>query len=297
MTDEHDLTPTGADPRSADEADENESADDLPLASGSMAFAVGAEAETDDAPTAADDAVDDADAVDAFSYDQFAQGLQALVPTDPALDVEAALAAINVSTLTAAEAPPASAPILYAPALPMPPVQRLKRGSLPSVVPAVSLIALGIWLMVQTTTDTPIDLRLVVIAGVGGLLVTLLAAWLAWGRWSRGLLFIALLIAGIGGVLAAGLVPGGLDLTRAYPLLITAGGLAAALSALLGRPFDRRVLTAGVITALAGGLGLLITNGFLPGDWSVEAARLWPIPVVLIAAIWLAPLLLRRRSR
>jgi hypothetical protein len=150
---------------------------------------------------------------------------------------------------------------------------------------------------VQTTTDTPIDLRIVVIAGVGGLLVTLLAAWLAWGRWSRGLLFIALLIAGIGGVLAAGLVPGGLDLTRAYPLLITAGGLAAALSALLGRPFDRRVLIAGVITALAGGAGLLITYGFFPGDWSAEAARLWPIPVVLIAAIWLAPLLLRRRSR
>lgn len=294
MTDERDLTTTGTDPRAADE---NEGADDLPLTSGSTAFASRVAAETGDAATAADHAVDDADPVDAFSYDQFSQGLQALVSTDPALDVEAALGAINVATLTAAEAPPVSAPSLYTPALPMPPVQRLKRGSLPSVVPAVILIALGIWLMVQTTTDSPIDLRIVAIASIGGLLVTLLAAWLAWGRWSRGLLFTALLITGIGGVLTAGFVPGGLDLTRAYPLLIAAGGLAATLTALLGRPFDRRILTAGLITALAGAAGLLITNDFIPGDWIAAAARLWPIPVVLIAVIWLAPLLFRRRSR
>ncbi|MCS7071380.1 MAG: hypothetical protein NZM00_07740, partial [Anaerolinea sp.] len=231
------------------------------------------------------------------SYDQFSQGLQSLAPADLAIDVEAALAAVNAPAVTVAEAQPSFMPALYTPALPMPPVQRLKRGSLPSVVPAVILIALGVWLTVQTTTDTPIDLRIVLIAGIGGLVITLLTAWLAWGRWSRGLLFIALFIIGSSGVLAAGAIPGGLDLTRGYPLLLAAAGLAVVLAALLGRPSDRRILAAGVIVTLASGVGLLITEDVIPGDLIAAAARLWPIPVVLIAAIWLAPLLLRRRSR
>lgn len=294
MNDERDLTPSQYDPDADDAA-----AEDLPLTSGVNAFAPDSNADpgyADDATAAEVPPEYDADD-DSFSYDQFSLGLESLVPTDPALDIEAALAAINVSTGTRAPEAPAFVPVHYTPTLPMPPVQRLKRGSLPSIVPAIILIALGIWLTVQTTTDSPIDSRIVLAAGIGGLVVTLLAAWIAWGRWSRGLLLPALLMGGIGGVVAAGLIPGGLDLTRGYPLLATAVGAAVLLSALLGRPFDRRMLVAGLILTLAGGLGLLITNGVIVGDLIASAAPLWPVPVVLLVAIWLAPLVFRRRSR
>lgn len=294
MNDERDLTPTEQDPETGADAG---AADDLPLTSGVDAFAPSVEGE-DAVEAVMEDAPPEYDADDeTFSYDQFSQGLESLVPTDPALDIEAALAAINVSTGSRAPEAPTFVPVHYAPTLPMPPVQRLKRGSLPSIVPAIILIALGIWLTVQTTTDVPIDSRIVLAAGIGGLVVTLLAAWIAWGRWSRGLLLPALLISAIGGVVAAGLIPGGLDLTRGYPLLATAVGAAVLLTALLGRPSNRRMLAAGLALALAGGLGLLITNGFIAGDWIASAAPLWPIPVVLLIAIWLAPLVFRRRSR
>lgn len=272
-----------------------------PLTSGADAlFMPPPPADADAAPDA-DAAADTDDA--AFSYDQFSSAATALFPTADGLDLDAALASLSVTTPASdqPEAPP-YVPPRYEPRLPRPAIVRLQRGSPLSIVPAVALIAFGVWLTVQTTTGAALDSRLIAAIAAGGLALLLLIAWLATGRWGRGLLLAALLIAAIGGVTAAGVLPvaaaqPALDLTRAYPLYLVGIGLAALLTGLLGRPLERRWVAFGALIALAGGLGTLLTSGLIAPVALTTAAPLWPIVAVILAAVWLAPLLARRRGR
>ena len=88
----------------------------------------------------------------------------------------------------------------FVPEMPMPPLTTLKRGQLGSIVPALLLIGFGAWLTLTTTSGTPPDPLLV--AGRDRRrdhAVTLLAQWIGTGRWSRGVLFFALLVLLVGG--------------------------------------------------------------------------------------------------
>lgn len=184
----------------------------------------------------------------------------------------------------------------FEPALPMPPMTKLRRGHLGSLIPALVLIAIGAWLTLTTTAGTPPDPMLVAGAAVGGLVLTLLAQWIATGRWGVGYLFFALLIMMVAGVLFFSIQPGGISLVRGWPLLIIGLGVVIILSGLLGRPVSRRLLLPGLLLVIAGLLGMIVTLNVLPQAVLTNAAQWAPAVGVVVVVIWLLPLLFRRRG-
>lgn len=187
-------------------------------------------------------------------------------------------------------------PPAYKPSLAVPPPIALKRGHLGSFAPGLILIGIGAWLTVMTTTNTPVEPLLLAALGVGALAVTLLAQWLGNGRWSRGLLFAALALIMISALFALSLQPGGLDLTRGWPLLIAVIGAATILSAVLARPVDRRLIAPGVLMLIAGLLGTIITNEVFDPELLTAAASLWPAVILIVIVLWLLPLIFRQRD-
>ncbi|MCZ2097345.1 MAG: hypothetical protein LC121_14000 [Anaerolineae bacterium] len=179
----------------------------------------------------------------------------------------------------------------------MPPLMTLRRGQLGSVIPALLLIGFGAWLTLTTTGGTPPDPLLVAGVVVGGIVLTLLAQWLGSGRWSRGVIFFALLIVLIAGVAVFSVQPGGIDLGRGYPLLIAALGLAMMLSGILARPVTPRLFAPGALLVVAGLTGLAITLGLLPGDLTALATPLAPVVLGIALVLFLLPLIFRRARR
>ncbi|MFN8452244.1 MAG: hypothetical protein U0521_27520 [Anaerolineae bacterium] len=161
-------------------------------------------------------------------------------------DVDAALAAVaSLSELmpereaeAQARADSRQSAATFEPEMPMPPLTTLRRGQLGSVVPALLLIGFGAWLTLTTTGGAPPDAMLVAGVVIGGIVLTLLAQWLGTGRWSRGVVFFALLILLVTGVVVFSVQPGGIDLGRGYPLLAVAVGLAMVLAGFLARPVN-----------------------------------------------------------
>jgi hypothetical protein len=230
---------------------------------------------------------------------------QAPPPEDWAAgDIDAALAAVaSLSDLmpereaeAEARADARQSSPTFEPTMPMPPLTTLKRGQLGSVIPALLLIGLGAWLTLTTTSGTPPDPLLVATAAVGGLILTLLAQWLGTGRWSRGVLFFALIVLLFAGVVVFSVQPGGVDLGRGYPLLLVALGLALALAGFLARPLNLRMIAPGALFVLAGLTGLVITLGLIPGDWLALAYPLAPVVLVVALVMFLLPVIFRRRS-
>lgn len=180
---------------------------------------------------------------------------------------------------------------------PVPPLSTLKRGQLDSVVPALVLIGMGIWLTYSTTVQRALpDTGLLIAVSVAGLALTLLARWLSSGRWARGSLFFALsllLVAGVAAFLI--LQPTLLHISKGWPLILVAVGLSAILSAVLAQPFDRRLILPGLILIFAGLAGMVITLGLINGALLTTVAALWPAVVVVMAVLWLGPLIFRRR--
>jgi hypothetical protein len=221
-------------------------------------------------------------------------------------DIDAALAAVatlseimtdrEAEAQARADAKQPTAPT-FVPEMPLPPLTTLKRGQLGSIVPALLLIGLGAWLTLTTTGGNPPDPMLVTVIVIAGLVVTLLAQWLGTRRWSRGVLFFALLVLLVAGVVAFAVQPTGIDLLRGYPLLLVAPGLAMVLTGVLARPLNVRLLAPGVLLVVAGVVGLLVTLGILPANLLTTAAPLAPIVGVIVLVLWLLPLAFRRRRR
>jgi hypothetical protein len=182
----------------------------------------------------------------------------------------------------------------FVPEMPMPPLATLKRGQFGSLVPALLLIAFGAWLTLTTTAGTPPDPVLTLVIVAGGVIVALLAQWLGTGRWSRGLLFFALLALLIAGVIALALQPTGLDPLRAYPLLLVALGLAMGLAGLLARPFNARLTIPGALFIVAGVVGMAGTMNAVPANLLSAAALLAPVVLGIVVLLWLLPLIFRR---
>ncbi len=164
-------------------------------------------------------------------------------------------------------------------------------------MPALVLIGLGGWLTFAVTVPNAVPTSpLVLVFAVGAaLVVTMLAFWVASGRWSRGVLFFALLA-----LLTTGALYYETTLNLAYsitgPLVLATAGLAFALTGLLAKPTDSRLLLPGILLLAAAAVNLAITIGYLPNWLMTGAASYWPVLAVVVVVLWLLPVLLRRRS-
>jgi len=177
----------------------------------------------------------------------------------------------------------------------IPPLVTLKRGRLGSLIPALLLIGIGAWLTLMTTSGTPPDPLLTVGVLVGAVVLSLLAQWLGSGRWSRGLLFFALLVLLLAGVVFLAFQPTGIDPQRGYPALIIALGLAIVLAGLLARPVSAGVIIPGVLVIFAGAIGFAVTLGYIPADILASAVTFAPVVLVIVLVLLLLPLIFRRR--
>jgi hypothetical protein len=179
---------------------------------------------------------------------------------------------------------------------PMPPPMTLHRGQLVSVVPALLLIAVGAWLTFAiTTSPTPPDTGLIAAVAAGGIAVTLLVRWLSSGRWARGTLFFALLLLLFGVTTAYLLQPASLGLMRGWPLLLLAVGATFLLTGFIAQPIDRRLLLPAILFFIAGLAAMTVTMGLLDGSILAVVGTLWPIVVLLVAVIFLLPMVFRQR--
>ena len=224
---------------------------------------------------------------------------------DAGFDVEGALGALAFDQGGAADEdePEPSVPRLppfnppnYRPALAMPRPLTVRRGQLTALIPALILIGLGAWWTVANVTGAPVDPLLVGAVLAGGLVFTFAVTWLVNGRWPRGLLLIVVLalFAAGGGALILNAGPG--NALAAYPLLLSALGIAILLAGLLGRPRERSWLGAAIVFIAAGIVGYLVVNGAVPAGILSAATAYWFVPAVLLLILVALPLFVRRRS-
>jgi len=232
------------------------------------------------------------------------------------MDIEAALAAVStLSDMLAEQEAAEQARIAQAEAeaqaaaerqarlehpeqfFPVPPMSVLHRGQMASVLPALLLIGVGAWLtFILTTTKTMPDTSLILGISMGGLALVLLVRWLTAGRWTQGVLFDSLAVLLSAGLLVYLLQPASPGLMAGWPLLLVVLGIALALTGLLAFPRNTRLLLPGIILVLAGAIGWVVSNGLLSDDFVNAAAGLWPVALVIVALIWLLPLIFRQRS-
>lgn len=175
----------------------------------------------------------------------------------------------------------------------MPPLLITQRGRVDSVVPALALIAVGAWLtFTLTTSAAPPDPLLALVVIAAALSATLLARWLAAGRWARGLLLLALLI--LAGAAALYLVAAGPGLAAGWPLLLLAPAAAFAGVGLLARPRQPRLLLVAALLAAAALAGLAVAANVIPPATQAQIAPLWPIAAAALLVALALPLLRRR---
>ncbi len=258
--------------------------------------------------SAGSDRTDDSLRVDDEQTDMLA------IPAVDDFDIEGALAAVSsLSDMLAEEEAAEQARLAQAEAqarasaerqsrlehpelfFPMPPPATLYRGHVASVVPALLLILTGTWLTFTLTTSTPPSPALIAVVAAGGIAVTLLVRWLSSGRWARGALFFALLPLLSGLTVVYLLQPSTPGLVRGWPLLLVAIGAAFLLAGLMGHPIDRRMLFPALAFAVAGFAALALTIGTISIEQASTAASFWPIVTLIIAAIWLLPVVFRQR--
>lgn len=212
------------------------------------------------------------------------------------LVLEQEIAPAEVQQEVEAERPVDEGPA-YTPTLRTPPMMTLQRGQMASVIPALVVIAAGAWLtLTLTTSDTPPDARLMAMVAAGAVGVILAGYGLSSGRWARGALFLGLgmlFSAGTVFVLSQRIGPG---LVKGWPLVVVALGAAAIVTALLS-PADRRGLFGtGLLVAFAGAIGLGVTLNLIAGRVVNILASLWPGVLVVVLALWLLPVIFRRRE-
>ena len=229
------------------------------------------------------------------------------------LDIEAALAAVSTLSDAQAEREAAEAAALAveaerelepeaeveaAPAVPLksPPPLTLRRGQPGSVIPALALMGVGAWLTLSLTTEAGSLNSPVLALGVLGaaLVVILTAQWLASRRWTRGILFVAVLALLLAGALYEDTV---LRLGLAGPLTLAAVGGAFLLTGLLGRPPDRHLFLPGLLLIAGGAVAAAAARGLLPGALLAGVAPYWWVVVAVLVVIWLLPVVFGGRGR
>lgn len=119
---------------------------------------------------------------------------EAFTPAEP--DVDAALSALSSLTVLAVDAPREAfdpQAVILSEELPQPPLATLERGTTPSVVPALLMIAVGVFLTFYLASGNPMPAPQYLIGG--GLIlfgISSVTWWLGTNRWARGSLLVGL---------------------------------------------------------------------------------------------------------
>lgn len=204
---------------------------------------------------------------------------------------------IDADDADAQEAEPAlntREPTHYDTVFPRPPLSVLHRGTLASIVPAILLIGIGVYLSYMLlSAQEAVNPTLIAGISAAGLVAILFAQWISSARWALGSFFIAVLLLLIGGTSAYLVLPNNLSLMQGWPLLITAAGTAFVISDLFV-PTGRRLWLIGLILAISGLAGTVATSNFL--DESIQQAirALWPVALIIVVVLLIAPLLRRQ---
>jgi hypothetical protein len=155
-----------------------------------------------------------------------------------------------------------------------------RRGA---VVPGLMLLLLGAWLLARNLNVPVPGLDrlwpgIIVLFGLA-----FLGQFAAGGRRDEGLVFVGL--AGtLLGVFFLTITLGYLDwgdLGRLWPVFVLIGGLAF-LGQWLAKPADRGLLIPAVMVLLVGGVALVFSLGLLSPELAAQAARLWPLGLILL---------------
>ena len=92
----------------------------------------------------------------------------------------------------------------------------------------------------------------------------------------------------LGGTTAYLVLPNGLDMTQGYPLLLTALGTAFVLTDLV-TPSNRRLWFVGLMFAIAGFAGIVITTQMLDEKIVQTLGRFLPVALGVLAVLLIIP--------
>lgn len=176
-----------------------------------------------------------------------------------------------------------------------PSASMLVRGQAASVVPALLLIVSGAALtLLLTTTDFVLHPQEIAAGALGLLGASLVAYWWSSGRWASGAFFAGVSLLLLGGTALWLFLTDFPGWMQGYPLLLTALGVALILTDLFS-PAALRVWAGGLILAVAGLAAALVTTGALQPALLQIASSLLPVALVIVAILFIAPLIQRRR--
>jgi hypothetical protein len=163
-----------------------------------------------------------------------------------------------------------------------------------TILPGLLLILLGAWLLARNLNLAVPGLDqlwpgFLVLFGLG-----FLGQYFASGRRDEGLVFMG--VAGtLLGVFFLTITLGRLrwsDLGTYWPVFVLIGG-AAFLGQWLAKPSDRGLLVPAVMALLVGGVALVFTLGLLEPSLAAQAARLWPLGLIVLGVALLISYLRR----
>ena len=180
---------------------------------------------------------------------------------------------------------------------PRPPHSVLHRGQLASIIPAALLIGAGALMTITLTTsaDATLNVPLVSSLAVSGLGLALVTHWFSSARWTTGSFFVGMALLLMGGTTTYLVLPNGLDIVQGWPLLLTALGTAFVLTDLVTPSNQRRWLT-GLILAIAGFAGLVVTSHLLEARIVATLGQFLPVALGILLLLLIIPIFRRSRN-
>jgi hypothetical protein len=145
-----------------------------------------------------------------------------------------------------------------------------------------------------TSADAALNRPLVMALAVSGLGLALITYWFSSARWTIGSFFIGMAMLLMGGTAAYLILPNGLDIAQGYPLLLIALGTAFVLTDLV-TPSNQRLWLVGLIFAIAGFAGMVITAQLLDSQIIATLRRFWYVALGVVVLLLIVPIF--RRSR
>ncbi len=224
------------------------------------------------------------------------------------LDIESALASVaNLSAVitdttemvqvgqTPKSAPKINPPAFYESDFPHPPLLTLGRGQMPSVIPALALMAIGAGLTFLLISGAEsVNMDMVGLLAVGGICLLFLLIWLASGRWARGALFLALITATTAGIIA--ILPQTPLGASGIPLLLCGWGASVIVSGWLSPKNTAQGFFVGVLLIVIGATGFVFTSGLLPAP-IFNIFQQYGLMMVAVAGVLLfIPAIFKRRG-
>lgn len=296
MTDEKNIQPDNmpADDESVDKIDDmpesvtDEVSENETLSDADMDVSPADDNDTDAEPTSDDTDMDDylADDLDIESALASVANLSAVI-TDTTEMVQVGQAPKS--------APKINPPTFYESDFPHPPLLTLGRGQMPSVIPALALMAIGAGLTFLLISGAEsVNMDMVGALAVGGICLLFLLIWLASGRWARGALFLALITATTAGIIT--ILPQTPLGASGIPLLLCGWGASVIVSGWLSPQKASQGLFVGVLLIVIGMTGFLFTSGLLPTEILNIFQQYGMIMIAVAGVLLFIPAIFKRRS-